>query len=127
MHLGTRSRSRPRSRFGLTEFNWQNHRVRIGDVWKDSQFTIGGAPLMRAYMSGSIFTSHSETNYAFEVSSGNEGKRHFDVNPDLTNGQKEELIILLQKYTDVFADNPKSPPTVVKGDWHVIDTGSANR
>ena len=117
------------ARFGVTEFNWQSHRVRIGDVWKDSQFTIeGGAPLMRAYMSGSIFTNDSEPNYAFEITSGNEGNRDFDVNPDLTNHTSTiillQLIILLQEYADVFANNPKSP-SVVKGVRHVIDTGSA--
>ena len=112
------------TRFGVTEFNWQNHKVRIGEVWKDSQFTIeGGGPLMRAYMLGSIGTGDLKPNYILEITGGKE-ERYFDVNPDLTDAQKKELITLLQKYTEVFAVNPKSP-TAAEGIRHVIHTGTA--
>ena len=112
------------TRFGVTEFNWQNHKVRIGEVWKDSQFTIeGGGPLMRAYMLGSIGTGDLKSNYILEITGGKE-ERYFDVNPDLTDAQKKELITLLQKYTEVFAVNPKSP-TAAEGIRHVIHTGTA--
>ena len=28
------------SKFGFTEFNWKDHQIPIGDVWKNSQVTI---------------------------------------------------------------------------------------
>ena len=113
------------AKFGVTEFNWENNRVHISEEWKDSQFTIeGGGPLMRAHMSRTMDLKESEPNYIFEIRGDNEQEQKFDVNPYLTNAQKDELFKLLHEHSDVFAINPKSP-SVARGVSHIIDIGGA--
>ena len=115
------------SKFGATEFNWKDHQIRIGDVWKNSQVTIErGEPLARACMLMSIEWEDFGSNGVVDSRSGGAKANNtsFDVTPELTPRHGKELISLLYTYSDVFAETPKRP-AMATGAKHVIDTSNA--
>ena len=104
-------------RYTTTEFDWANHKVRLGDFWLSSEATItGGQALSRAELVSSAYYL-PESNTA---SSSNECK----INPELDPRQKSQIQALLEEFHDVFAENPKKPSTTTTAQ-HLIETGNA--
>ena len=88
------------SRYSSTEFNLDNHRVRLGDFWLNSEATIsGGQALSRA---GLVATSVCAT----QVPRASTIIR-WNVSPDITSQQSRRLTALLEEFHDVFAPNPR--------------------
>ena len=101
-------------KFQSTEFDWDTHRVRLGNVWKESQATIeGGEPLSRAEVA------------CLEVCNiEDEGGAPTSTNINLDRYQRERLNALLTEYSSVFAENPKKP-AITSLTRHMIITGNS--
>ena len=86
-------------KFRSREFDWATHRVRLGNIWKDSQAAVeGGDPLSRAEVA-CLDVSHCEDVCLASTI----------VKSDLDFCQREKLDELLVEYSCVFAENPKKP------------------
>ena len=94
-------------KFGSTEFDWLNRRVRLGKEWLQPQVWIRGGKF------------HERIAVATQEVDTKEYK--FDINPELTGEQKGKLLALLNEYSDCFAPNPKKP-TLTSFGKHVLDT-----
>ena len=80
-------------RFQSSEFDWGNHRVRLGSDWFNTEATLrGGGPLLRA---GLV--------YALDYPNNHNSSNDWDINPELAFREREALSKLLSKYRDVFA------------------------
>ena len=99
-------------KFGSTEFDWLNGRVRLGKEWLQPQVWTRGGEF------------HERIAVATQEFDSKEYK--FDINPELTEEQKGKLLALLNEYSDCFAPNPKKPTLTSFGE-HVIDTVSGSR
>ena len=105
------------TKFRSTEFDWTNHKVRLGKHWVDSEASIiGGQALTRAELIATT-TSDLLCNNTCTAS-------RWNINPDITHQESTRLMALLEEFDDVFAVNPKKP-SVAKYAQHVIDTGNA--
>ena len=88
-----------------TEFNWEKGQIRINKEWITPHLWLrGGSPSAR------VAATHTS-----------EAPIQFDINPDLNNDQKSQLLSLLREYEDCFALNPKKPSATSMGE-HVIET-----
>ena len=86
------------SSFPSVEFDWVGHRVRLGSFWKQTEATLSGRPcLSRAVVVNSVVLDRGNT----------EGK--WNINSNLRPFQKQQLMDLLDSFSDVFAINPKAP------------------
>ena len=104
-------------KFNSVEFDWDNHRVRLGDNWIQSEASIiGGQPISRAITS-------SITGPANEAEP-NHPDSGWKINPGLKPNQKAELLKLIGEYPDVFAIKSKKPNTTHIA-RHIIDTENA--
>ena len=99
-------------KFGSTEFDWLNGRVRLGKEWLQPQVWIRGGEF------------HERIAVATQEVDTKEYK--FDINPEFTEEQKGKLLALLSEYSDCFAPNPKKPTFTSFGE-HVIDTVPGSR
>ena len=99
-------------KFGSTEFDWLNGRVRLMKEWLQPQVWI---------RSGEF---HERIAVATQEVDTKEYK--FDINPELTEEQKGKLLALLNEYSDCFAPNPKKPTLTSFGE-HVTDTVPGSR
>ena len=105
------------SRYSSTEFNWDNHRVRLGNFWLNSEATIsGGQALSRAEL---VATTVCDTQVA--RSSTN---IRWNISPDITSQQSRRLAALLEEFHDVFAENPRKPSITTRAQ-HLIETGGS--
>ena len=82
-------------KFGSMEFDWLNGRVRLGKEWLQLQVWIRGGEFHECI---AIATQEVDTK-----------EYKFDINPELTEEQKEKLLTLLNEYSDCFAPDPKKP------------------
>ena len=87
-------------RFKSTEFDWENHCIRLGECWLPTEASLwGGRVLSRA---GAIRCVLEEPNFLPPTVDWN-------INPDLNQQEKGTLRTLLEEYLEVFAINPKKP------------------
>ena len=99
-------------KFGYTEFDWLNGRVRLGKEWLQPKVWIRGGEF------------HEHIAVATQEVDSKEYK--FDINPELTEKQKRKLLALLNEYPHCFVPNPKKP-TLTSFGKHVIDTVPGSR
>ena len=93
-------------KFGSTEFNWKNGRVRLRQDWLQPKLLLRGG-------------NHNER--VVLISEKKEiTEQDFDINPDLEPDQKAALLSLLMEVKDGFAANPKKPSVIQIGE-HEID------
>ena len=98
-------------KFRSTEFDWATHRVRLGNIWKDSEAAVeGGDPLSRAEVACLEVYHCEDVCLASTI-----------VKSDLDFCQREQLNELLAEYSCVFAENPKKP-AITSMTKHRIDT-----
>ena len=101
-------------RFQSTEFDWVNHKVRLGSKWWSTEASVrGGGPLTRAGIVSVLddpFNSYSSKNW--------------DINAKLAVHEREALGKLLFEYQDIFAIDPKKPSVTHLAE-HSIVTGAA--
>ena len=110
-------------KFGSTQFDWESHRVRIGSVWKDTCAVLeGGDILLRSTVAALESSTGPQRCEITTVESHARGLQSVAVNPDLPENLKKKFVSLLNEFSDVFTDKPKSP-TVTPNASHVIDTG----
>ena len=101
-------------RFQSTEFDWVNHKVRLGSKWWSTEATVrGGGPLTRA---GIVSVLDDPFN--------NYSSKDWDINAKLAVHEREALGKLLFEYQDVFAIDPKKPSVTHLAE-HLIVTGEA--
>ena len=104
--------------FGPTEFDWNTHRVRLGSVWKDTRVILeGGDALSRSAVAALDTEVHTA---AYSLNSCTQPG--VSINPSLPPEAIRQLKALVYEFSDVFAENPKSP-TITPHATHVIDTG----
>ena len=87
------------SKFGALEFDWLNHQVRVGDVWKNPHITIEGAePLVKAYLAESLLPTYQDCNSSSSTVAGENNctEPGFNINPGLSNQQKYKLTTMLR-------------------------------
>ena len=101
------------SRFKSTEFDWENHKIRLGRNWLPTEANLHGGPiLVRAMVLNSVVVDE-------ECSTS---KQVWDINPVLDSTQYRALLDILMKYPEVFARDPKRP-NITHLTEHVIETG----
>ena len=106
-------------RYSSTEFDWGNHRVRLGSYWLNSEATITGSQaLSRAEL---VATTICETRNWVVWASPSLG---WNINPAITPQQSGLLTEFLEEFRDVFATNPKKPNITTQA-FHTIETGNA--
>ena len=102
-------------KFGITTFDWQQHRVRLGSQW----ITI------HAKVRGDNVLSRARTFQALALEfTSDSSKKQWRINKGLTYEQQRTVNYLLESYSDVFAVNPEAPSITPTAE-HAIDTGSA--
>ena len=102
--------------FQSNEFDWQNHRVRLGRSWISTEASLwGGQVLSRAAAINSMLLQPGKP-------SAREGD--WNISPNLNPPQRAKMRELLEEYYDVFALNPKKPNKTIIME-HVIETADA--
>ena len=102
-------------RFKSTEFDWNEGRIRLGEIWLSTEASVwGGQVLSIAEMVKYMFVEHNE----------NTSCNGWNISPNLDLTQQRELIKLLEEYSDIFASNPKKPNNTHLM-LHVIETGDS--
>ena len=92
-------------KFGSTELDWLNGRVRLGQKWLQLQVWIRG--------------DEFHESIAVPTQEVDSKEYKFDINPELTEERKGKSLALLNEYSDCFAPNPKKPILTSFGE-HVI-------
>ena len=100
-------------KFSSLEFDWDGRRIRLGDSWYDASIMLSGGEV-DGRVDVARIEQHTHVN----------NNQEFDINPELTDDQKQKLSNLLSKYKSVWATNPKKPALCKLGK-HKIDTGGA--
>ena len=104
-------------RFKSTEFDWENHGIRLGEYWVPTEASLwGGRVLSRA---GAIRCVVEEPECLPPTTTV-----EWNINPDLNQQERETLRTLLEEYLEVFAVNPKKPSKTFITE-HTIETGGA--
>ena len=113
------------SKFGSTEFDWGNERVRLGSVWKDTLAILeGGDALARSAVAALESEIRIDTSQHSSHAHGPVEELRLpqvSIYPNLPIKAKEQLFSMLEEFHDVFAVNSKSP-TITPNVTHVIDT-----
>ena len=95
------------SKFPSVEFDWANHRIRLGKSWYDTNAMLSGGKV------------DSRVDVArLEMCMGE--KQEFNINPSLSPEERQKLHSLLEKYSSVWAKNPKKPSLCNKGKHKII-------
>ena len=93
-------------KFQSTEFDWGTDRVRLGNIWTNSQAAVeGGDPLSTAEV------ARCEDIYLTSTI----------VKSDLERCQREKLNKFFEEFSCVFAGDPKKPD-ITSMTKHKIDT-----
>ena len=103
-------------RLGTVSFDFNQGRVKIGDVWEIYEATVHGAtPLARAQM-----VKQDE-----ELEDSSKTARSSLVNTELPDSEYNRLDIVTQRFEHVFARDGKKPPRTKLHTQHAIITDDA--
>ena len=117
-------------------FDWEGLRVQLGNTWITTEsglelMMLGGDKSKVGMLSRLGVARYQQGNTKVEglcdfdiKQTEEEGLNDLDINPKLAPEQFYELSVLLQRFTDVFADNPNRPNRTHLA-VHNIDTGNA--
>ena len=98
-------------KFKSTEFDWSSHKVRLGNIWKDSRAVVEGGDLLAIAEAVCLEMSLDGDQSSLTIG-------------DLEQHELNKLHELFSEYPSVFAENPKRP-AITSFTKHRIDTGDA--
>ena len=101
--------------FEVTTFDWHQHRVRLSPRWIPMIAKVRGGKIRSN--ASIIHALMSDWQIPFSE------KSDWNIDPRLSNDEQRALSELLERYSDVFALNPKAPSGTPTAE-HAIETGS---
>ena len=87
-------------------FDMQNFRVRLGESWKETATSLqGGQAILRAEVA--------------RVTEPDAYGQKFDIDPSRSPSEREDIQAMLERYSEVFAANPKSPGEIQEAEHRI--------